>query len=102
MNVEARCRTCEREFLLAQIGPESDAPGRCPFCGARFSRHYGTLLVDAVRDAEEATVHFVRSLERLRALQDGFDVAFDRLIRTVRKRVISERPASRSGTGRRS
>ena len=101
MKIEARCHTCEREFLLGQIGPESDAPGRCPFCGARFARHYGTLLVDVVKEAEAATTQFVRSLERLQALESGFDIAFDRLMRDVRKRVVVNRPASKLRGARR-
>jgi DNA-directed RNA polymerase subunit RPC12/RpoP len=102
MRIEARCRTCEREFLLAQIGPESDAPGRCPFCGARFARHYGSLLVDAVGEAETASAEFVRSLGKLQALQSGFDIAFEKLMRDVRRRVVSDRPASKPGGARRS
>ncbi|CAN5767586.1 hypothetical protein BH18ACT15_BH18ACT15_07370 [soil metagenome] len=102
MKIEARCQTCEREFLLAQIGPDSDAPGRCPFCGARFARHYGTLLVDVVEEAETATADFVRSLGRLQALQSGFDVAFDRLMRDVRRRVVVDRPVTKPGGARRS
>jgi hypothetical protein len=74
MKIEARCETCERRFLLSQIGPESDAPGRCPFCGARFGRHYTTILPDAVRTSEAAAAALVVTLGRLQAIETGFDI----------------------------
>jgi hypothetical protein len=74
MKIEARCNTCERTFLLSQIGPDSDAPGRCPFCGARFGRHYTTMLPQAVADAESAAPLLVHTLGRLQAIETGFDI----------------------------
>jgi hypothetical protein len=58
MKIEATCETCDRTFLLSQIGPDSDAPGRCPFCGARFARHYTGTLVESVGQAETAASNF--------------------------------------------
>jgi transposase-like protein len=74
MKIEARCNTCERTFLLSQIGPESDAPGRCPFCGARFGRHYTTMLPQSVTEAERAATLLVHTLGRLQAIETGFDI----------------------------
>jgi DNA-directed RNA polymerase subunit RPC12/RpoP len=89
MKIEATCRTCGRTFLLTQIGPESDAPGRCPFCGARFAPHYSTILVEAVRDAEMATTTFVQMVGRLQAMETGFDIDIDRLLDRVAEQVRS-------------
>ena len=90
MKIEAKCDTCHRTFLLSQIGPESDAPGRCPFCGARFARHYSTVLVDAVEEAEQSATLFVHSLGRLQAMETGFDLdiagLFETLVEQVRQR----------------
>ena len=83
MKIEATCNTCGRTFLLSQIGPESDAPGRCPFCGARFARHYGGALVDAVQDAEHASNHITASLRRLIAFETGFDIDIDAVITSL-------------------
>ena len=83
MKIEAHCQTCGRRFLLTQIGPDSDAPGRCPFCGARFARHYSTVLVDAVRDAELAASGFVQIIGRLQAMETGFDIDIDRFLAEV-------------------
>lgn len=87
MKIEATCDTCGRRFLLSQIGPESDAPGRCPFCGARFARHYSTVLVDAVREAEIEASRFVQVIGRLQAMETGFDVDIDRLLTDVEEQV---------------
>lgn len=97
MKIEAKCDTCNRTFLLSQIGPESDAPGRCPFCGARFARHYSTVLVDAVDEAERSAEMFVLSLGRLQAMETGFDLdikgLFGTLVEQVRQRDTHASPA---------
>jgi hypothetical protein len=87
MKIEARCDTCGRKFLLSQIGPDSDAPGRCPFCGAGFARHYSSVLVDAVRDAELAATSFVQIIGKLQAMETGFDIDIERLLKTVSEQV---------------
>ncbi len=87
MKIEAKCETCHRTFLLSQIGPESDAPGRCPFCGARFARHYSTVLVDAVAEAEGSAALFVQSLGRLQAMETGFDLDIEGLLRGLGEQV---------------
>jgi DNA-directed RNA polymerase subunit RPC12/RpoP len=87
MKIEATCDTCGRRFLLSQIGPDSDAPGRCPFCGARFARHYSTVLMDAVRAAELAATSFVQILGRLQAMETGFDIDVERLLRDLTEQV---------------
>lgn len=97
MKIEATCDTCKRTFLLSQIGPESDAPGRCPFCGARFARHYGTVLVDAVVDAEDASTRFVHALTRLQSMETGFDVDVEALLRDVVGQVREHEPQKRAG-----
>jgi hypothetical protein len=87
MRIEATCDTCGRTFLLSQIGPDSDAPGRCPFCGAHFARHYTTLLTETVDEAESAASHFVSVLGRLQAMETGFDIDIDGLLAAVAEQV---------------
>jgi hypothetical protein len=89
MRLEAHCHTCDRTFLLSQIGPDSDAPGRCPFCGARFARHYTSVLVEAVHDAELAAADFVRVLGRLQGMETGFDIDIEAALRSVGDQVRS-------------
>lgn len=87
MKIEAKCETCSRTFLLSQIGEESDAPGRCPFCGARFARHYSPMLIDTVKAAEVAAVNFVNVLERLQSMETGFDIDIEGLLKNLNGQV---------------
>ena len=87
MKIEATCDTCGRKFLLSQIGPESDAPGRCPFCGAHFARHYTSVLVDTVEAAEVAGDRFVSVLGRLQAMETGFDIDIEGLLKDLEEQV---------------
>ncbi len=97
MKIEAKCGTCGRTFLLSQIGPDSDAPGRCPFCGARFGRHYNSVMLDTVRHAEDAAARFVHVIGMLQGMETGFDIDIEGLLREVEERVReNERPAAAS------
>jgi DNA-directed RNA polymerase subunit RPC12/RpoP len=96
MKIEAECHRCHRTFLLSQIGPESDAPGRCPFCGARFARHYSTVLVDAVEDAENSATRFVNTIARLQSMETGFDVDVEGLLAEVSRKVRESEEAARA------
>ncbi|HET7481235.1 MAG TPA: hypothetical protein VFK89_00105 [Actinomycetota bacterium] len=93
MKIEAECDTCHRTLLLSQIGPDSETPGRCPFCGARFARHYSTVLVEAVREAELATVRFIQALGRLQAMETGFDIDIERVLKDVDNQVRAHEAA---------
>jgi hypothetical protein len=90
MKIEATCNTCGRVFLLSQIGEDSDAPGRCPFCGARFARHYSPVLVESVRAAEVAAQNFVHVLGRLQSIETGFDIDVEGLLRRLDDLVRSQ------------
>lgn len=87
MKIEATCDTCRRTFLLSQIGLDSDAPGRCPFCGARFARHYSTVLAEAVEEAEATATRFVRALGKLQAMETGFDLDLEGLVAEITEQV---------------
>ena len=80
MRIEATCDTCRRTFLLSQIGPDSETSGRCPFCGARFARHYSTVLAQAVQEAEVAATRFVHVLGKLQSMETGFDLDLEGLV----------------------
>lgn len=80
MSIEATCDTCDRTFLLEQIGPESTSPGRCPFCGTRFGRHYTTVLMEAIDEAESSSRRFVTALGRLQEMETGFDVKVEKVV----------------------
>lgn len=96
MKIEAKCGTCDRTFLLSQIGPDSDAPGRCPFCGARFARHYNSQLIEAVDAAEQAAAYFIMALGRVHAMETGFNVDLEGLLANLGKQLREDKvqPAS--------
>lgn len=96
MKIEANCHRCARTFVLGQIGTESDAPGRCPFCGARFARHYSTVLVDAVEDAETSAARFVNTIARLQSMETGFDIDIEGLLAEVSEQVRQQERAARA------
>lgn len=87
MSIEATCGTCDRKFLLEQIGPESDNLGRCPFCGTKFGRHYTTVLVEAVKDAEISGQRFVNALGRLQGMETGFEIDIDGALEDTAKQI---------------
>ena len=87
MKIQGKCETCGRAFLLSQIGPDSDAPGRCPFCGARFARHYNTVLVETVAEVEKAADRFFDALKRLQSMETGFAIDHEGLTAEVVKGV---------------
>lgn len=85
MRLEATCGTCGRQFLLMQILPEPEGTsGRCPFCGARFGRHYLAILPDAIRTAEAAADAFVASVNRLNDMHPGFQIDVRALLSRLR------------------
>ena len=87
MKIEAKCQNCSRTFLLSQIGKDSDAPGRCPFCGQRFARHYASVLVESVKAAEVAAANFVHVLSKLQGMETGFDIDIEGLLSEVSSQV---------------
>ena len=87
MKIHAKCTTCDRDFLLGQIGPESEAPGRCPFCGARFARHYNAQLIESVENAEKASAYFINALEKVRSMETGFEIDEAKLAEAVMKHI---------------
>ncbi len=97
MKIEAKCNTCGRTFVLSQIGPDSDAPGRCPFCGTHFARHYTGLLIESVVEAEAAAQHVVAALGRLQGMETGFDIDIEGLLATLGDQVRAREPQKAAG-----
>jgi hypothetical protein len=96
MKIEATCETCDRRFLLSQIGPDSDAPGRCPFCGARFARHYSGVLVESVDTAEAAASDFVRAVGKLQSMETGFKIDLKEMVENLTGQIDAHDPAATS------
>ncbi len=81
MKFEATCNTCGRRFLLTQILPSpAREGGRCPFCGARFGRHYLPLLPEAITRAEASAEEFLDSFKKLAGMHPGFRIDTENLL----------------------
>jgi hypothetical protein len=91
MRFEATCNTCGRRFLLRQILPSPDqGGGRCPFCGARFGRHYLPLLPEVITTAETSAEEFLDSLKKLIGMHPGFRIDTGKLLTHLAQEVPRE------------
>lgn len=97
MKIEARCETCARTFDLSQAGPDALTPGRCPFCGARFARHYTTVLMEIIPQAESSADAFIHALSRIQAMDTGFDIDIKGLLAEVTSQVRAHDQRSPTG-----
>jgi hypothetical protein len=51
VRIRGTCSNCGREFLPEQV---VGSGGHCPWCGKAFNRDYTSLLIQALRQADEA------------------------------------------------
>jgi hypothetical protein len=62
VKIEGTCRECGREVTGDQV---IQGGGECPWCGTPFSADYALVVVNAVRDAQDAGTKLERALEAL-------------------------------------
>ena len=67
MKIRGTCRNCGREFLPDQV---IEAGGQCPWCGKAFNRDYTSLLVQALRQADEAGDALEGALKDMAAIDE--------------------------------
>ena len=67
MKIKAKCRNCGRDLFPQQV---IDSGGHCPWCGQAFTRDYTSLLVRALRQAEEAGEGLQDALEQIGTIED--------------------------------
>jgi len=66
VKIKGTCRRCGREFLVEQVIQNG---GRCPWDGKPFQHDYAVVLVDALRDADNAGNTLENALEKLADLE---------------------------------
>ena len=80
MKIKGTCRRCGREFLVEQV---LENGGVCPWDGKPFQADYAAVLVDSLRQAENAGANLENALEKLADLEPEFvlhpDTVIDRL-----------------------
>lgn len=82
MEFKATCLSCNREFLLSQVGQL----GQCPWCGATLAPQYTTSLVQTIKRVEMLGAEYLAALKVLAGLQGRFRLdedSFDEPIEEV-------------------
>ena len=69
MKIKGTCKRDGREFLVEQV---IEAGGECPWDGQPFNADYAVVLVDALREAEEAGSALERALLTVADLAPAF------------------------------
>ncbi|MBI3647455.1 MAG: hypothetical protein HY240_01620 [Actinobacteria bacterium] len=71
MKIKGTCKRDGREFLVEQV---IAAGGECPWDGEPFEADYAVVLVDALRDAQDAGARLVSALERIADVRPAFEL----------------------------
>jgi len=66
VKIKGTCRRCGRDFLIEQVIQNG---GQCPWDGKPFQPDYAAVLVDALREAENAGNTLENALEKLADLE---------------------------------
>ena len=69
MKIKGTCKRDGREFMVEQVVAGG---GACPWDGEPFNADYAVVLVDALRDAEQAGSRLEMSLAKLADLMPAF------------------------------
>jgi hypothetical protein len=69
VKIKGTCKRCGREFLVEQV---IENGGLCPWDGKPFQVDYAVVLVDALRDAENAGNTLENALEKIADLEPEF------------------------------
>ena len=81
MKIKGTCRRCGREFLVEQVLQNG---GECPWDGKPFQPDYAVVLVDALRDVEEAGSRLETALEKAADLEPDFVLDVDTVLAALR------------------
>jgi len=71
VKIKGTCKRCSRDFFLEQAIATG---GRCPWDGEPFNPDYAVVLVESMRDAEEAGTRLEQALEDIAALRAAFTI----------------------------
>jgi len=82
VKIKGTCRRCGREFLVEQVLRNG---GECPWDGRPFQPDYAVVLVDALRDAEQAGSTLEDALGRTADLEPDFVLDVDTVLGTLRE-----------------
>ena len=90
MKIKGTCRRCGREFLIEQVIQNG---GQCPWDGKPFQPDYAAVLVDALREAENAGNTLENALEKLADLEPDLVLDKETVLAEIREALVRlERP----------
>ena len=79
--IEARCRACRNELLLAEIGELGT--GECPRCRRPLSPDWTPLLLEESRQVDRLQERFVGSLHRLANIPGNLELIPSSVLRNL-------------------
>jgi hypothetical protein len=82
VKIKGTCRRCGREFLVEQVLRNG---GECPWDGQPFQADYAVVLVDSLRDAEQAGSTLENALEKIADLEPEFVLHASTVIEQLRE-----------------
>lgn len=82
MKIKGTCRRCGRDFLVEQVLRNG---GECPWDGKPFQPDYAVVLVDLLRDAEQAGSTLEDALEKTADLEPDFVLDPGSVVATLRE-----------------
>ena len=85
MKIKGTCKRCGREFLAEQ--PVANG-GVCPWDGEPFSPDYAVVLVDALREAEDAGTRLEHALEAVADVHPAFTLDAGSVLDHIRSEVM--------------
>jgi len=90
VKIKGTCRRCGREFFIEQVIQNG---GQCPWDGKPFQPDYAAVLVDALREAENAGNTLENALEKLADLEPDLVLDKETVLAEIREALVRlERP----------
>jgi transposase-like protein len=83
MRIRGTCANCGREFLPEQV---EEAGGHCPWCGKAFNADYTSLLVQALRQADQAGNLLEDALQDIASIEElAMDIDEESVLEPLRE-----------------
>jgi hypothetical protein len=82
MKIRGTCTNCGREFLPEQV---VEAGGHCPWCGKAFQRDYTSLLVQALRQADQSGNALEGALKDMAATDPAMEIDEESVLEPLRQ-----------------
>jgi hypothetical protein len=82
VKIKGTCRRCGREFYVEQVIQNG---GECPWDGKSFQPDYAAVLVDSLRQAENAGSTLENALQKVADLEPEFVLDAESVLEQVRE-----------------